>query len=485
MKNSAPTRRPAATSNGRAPHLWRAEDGVVGIIFALALIPLGIATGLAVDMGRAYLVEQRLNQAADAAGLALAAAMDTGQNLQTVLQTIFTANYPVTNLGTTATPSYSVNGEVITVTAQATVPMAFAQLVGINSVTVHATSQITRKQTGLEVALVLDNTGSMNSGGKIGQLRTSSKELVSTLFGNQTAPTNLKIGLVPFVTTVNIGTGNAAYVNNTHNYAPDTWKGCIEERTYPHDVLDTTTGAGGLWPTYYWPKEASSGTCNNEWTTTVDTTPINTEGPNQACPDPIVPLTNAKATLITALDNMEPWMGNGTMVNIGAVWGWRVLSSAPPFTEGVVEGTSGWKKVMIILTDGDNNLMPPTWGSCNTNTVTLDGAAPPANHNPEGVGLNSQYTGYGYAWQGRLGTSFRAAAETQLDNRLAEVCSNIKAAGITVYTITFGTTTATIQGIMQACASTTDKYYNSPTNAQLSRAFRAIAAELKKIHLSQ
>lgn len=479
------------------------EGGALAIIFALSLLPLMAAGGMAVDLGRAYMVKLRLTQAVDAGGLALAAAYDTDQNLQTVLETIFAANYPGTKLGTTSTPSYSISGEVITVSANAVVPMTFMKLVGVNSVTVDATSKITRKQSTLEVALVLDNTGSMNSGGKIGQLRTSATSLVNTLFGTKNNPTNLKVGIVPFVTTVNIGTGNSAYINNlgSYNYSPDTWKGCIKERTYPHDVMDTSTGVGGLWDPYYWPKERyvtssynnsifSGGKypCANAWSS-IDTTPIDTMGPNQACPDPIVPLTNNKTTLTTAISNLEPWNRNGTMINIGAVWGWRVLSSAAPFTEGAVEGTSGLTKALVIMTDGDNYITTGNTGygntHCNSYQVTLDGVTLPTSANPEGNGLNSSYTGYGYVYEGRLGSTYLATATANLDTRLAEVCTNIKAANIVVYTVIFGTADATTQTLMQNCASDSSKYFYSTTNAEFDRAFRKIAAELKKIYLSE
>ena len=39
------------------------RQGVIGIIFALALIPLLVAGGAAVDLSRAYLVKQRLGAA--------------------------------------------------------------------------------------------------------------------------------------------------------------------------------------------------------------------------------------------------------------------------------------------------------------------------------------------------------------------------------------------------------------------------------------
>ena len=67
--------------------------------------------------------------------------------------------------------------------------------------------------------------------------------------------------------------------------------------------------------------------------TNLDVEPLSTRGPNQACPDPVIPLTNNKAQLLDAIDQMQPWAGNGTMAHLGAVWGWRALSPGAPFEQ--------------------------------------------------------------------------------------------------------------------------------------------------------
>ncbi len=47
------------------------REGSVAIIFALCAIPIFIAAGMAVDIGRAYAVKVRLGAALDAAALAV------------------------------------------------------------------------------------------------------------------------------------------------------------------------------------------------------------------------------------------------------------------------------------------------------------------------------------------------------------------------------------------------------------------------------
>ena len=72
------------------------REGAIAIIFALCAIPAVIAAGMAIDVGRAYMVKIRLGTALDAAALAVGSETNQTQTqLTTALQNYFTANYPV------------------------------------------------------------------------------------------------------------------------------------------------------------------------------------------------------------------------------------------------------------------------------------------------------------------------------------------------------------------------------------------------------
>ena len=63
------------------------RDGAVAIIFGLCAIPAIIAAGMAIDVGRAYMVKIRLGAALDAAALAVGSATNQTQSqLTTALQ---------------------------------------------------------------------------------------------------------------------------------------------------------------------------------------------------------------------------------------------------------------------------------------------------------------------------------------------------------------------------------------------------------------
>ena len=84
--------------------LFQQREGIVAVIFALCAIPIFIAAGMAIDIGRAYMVKVRLGAALDAAALAVGSeCSQTAAQLATDLQNYFTANYPSTALGTDVT----------------------------------------------------------------------------------------------------------------------------------------------------------------------------------------------------------------------------------------------------------------------------------------------------------------------------------------------------------------------------------------------
>lgn len=416
------------------------QRGAVAVIVALSAIPLVVMAGMAVDVSQAYLVKARLSHALDAAALAVGSMRTTTTNttyLEAQFNNFVDANYASTEIGATHDLTFVDNGGIIGVTGKATLNTVFMGIIGINTITVSSSSEIVVETTGLELVMVLDNTGSMGSNGKMSDMKTSALELIDIVFGNETAPDLLKVGLVPFDNTVNIGTGNAAYVTDPTAYSwgwGSAWNGCVMARTYPADVRDTSTATDGMWEPFY-----------------------NTESSNRNkyCPRPITPLTNNRATLESEINAMSS-LGS-THINLGAMWGWRTISPEAPFSEGAAYGDPDWNKAVIILTDGDNRM------------------------------IDSYYSAYGAIADGNLGTtSSTNAAENELDSRLSEVCTGMKNAGIIVYTIAFGTSVPMdTASLLENCATDAGNYYESPDATTLSLAFRAIGAELKNLHLSK
>ncbi|HYM30045.1 MAG TPA: TadE/TadG family type IV pilus assembly protein [Candidatus Cybelea sp.] len=451
----------------RIRELVRSRDGAVAMIFSLSSIVCVVSAGMAIDMARAYTVQVRLGAALDAAGLAVGSTTGmTDAQLQTRFTNFFNANYPTGALGTPKNVTMTIDhaNNQINVSAQATVNTTLMRVVGFNSMTVSSKSQITLQTTGLELALVLDNTGSMLNNNNIAALRNDSTQLVNILYGANTTSNNLKISVVPFVTAVNVGSIAPSLVSsNPHPYSPTDptkWKGCVTEPNYPADEQETVVA--GQRQQYWW-ASASDNTWTNSNIAISESLCNNSHGPNLGCGTPVTPLTSDKTTLMNALNSMLAWCRSGTIIHVGMAWGWRTISPQSPFsTQGLPYNTPGWKKAMVIETDGANDM-----------------------YKPSGSAFKSDFTSFGRLDAGNLGTTNSGTATTILNNRITDMCNAIKAKGITIYAITFTGAAAGSRTLFQNCATDPTKYFDAPDQATLQTAFTTIANQLNNLRLSK
>lgn len=109
----------------------RDRRGAVAVIFVVALVPLIAAGGAAIDISRAYLVQQRLGMAIDAAGLAVGSSNGTEAELRQKMERFFRANYPENEVGVPATPLMTISGGRIRISATANVDATLMRIVGI------------------------------------------------------------------------------------------------------------------------------------------------------------------------------------------------------------------------------------------------------------------------------------------------------------------------------------------------------------------
>jgi len=147
------------------------EEGVALIYMAITLTTLLLATGLAVDSGRAYVVKAQLTKAVDGAALAAARHLNSG-NPRGEAEQIFKANFPAGYMGTSSVtdPTTAANFftletdevnkvSIITITAAAVLPTTFMKLGDFDQVTVGASGQATRRM--VDLSLVLDVSSSI------------------------------------------------------------------------------------------------------------------------------------------------------------------------------------------------------------------------------------------------------------------------------------------------------------------------------------
>lgn len=311
------------------------------------------------------------------------------------------------------------------------------------------------------------------------------------------------------------------------------WQGCVEARPYPYNVDDTVPSSSSpatLFVPMFAPdetdnKDSSNRRAENNWWSDVTNSSNNatrqsympkyftvgaygtdaagsSEGPNASCTTTaITALTDVTTTAgkKVVTDAIDAMAANGsTNVPEGMAWGWRVVSSGAPFTEGRAETERGNDKVVIVLTDGANTYYTPS--SLGYNDL---------------AGNKSVYSSYGYTGKGYNGTSTtRMFMNTSTDigksdysnsnytNALNEqfntLCTNAKAEGIIVMTVsldlsTSNTTEKAQIDALKACSSDSRfrkgsdgkpaKLYWNATGSSLSKDFKEIADELSNLRI--
>jgi Flp pilus assembly protein TadG len=174
------------------------EKGIALVYVGVFLVPLLACTGLAVDLGRGYLVRVALARAVDAAALAAARniAADSSQ-AQRAANNIFNANFPAGFLGVSSVQNppqltmtvASDGSHIITVASSATVPTTFMRIAGPESLTVAASATATRRL--VDMSFVMDRSGSL--GAAFGQVKEAAKQFVSYF-----DPSSDRIALITF-----------------------------------------------------------------------------------------------------------------------------------------------------------------------------------------------------------------------------------------------------------------------------------------------
>jgi Flp pilus assembly protein TadG len=311
-------------------------------MFALGIIPVLGLVGAAVDYSRGNAARTAMLSALDATALMLSkdAATMTPAQVTDKATSYFTAQFnrpEVANLNVTAVLNSPQAGSFeLDVQASGNVPTTFTRLLGQDNLPISSSANVKWGIKRIELALVLDNTGSMAQSGKLTQLKSAAHNLLTTLQNAAKKPGDVRVAIVPFTTTVNLGTSYASqfWIDYTaNNVKKANWTGCVQDRDQSNDVSDTTPVAGNI-HTLYPAATACGGTGLQTLMTLTDI--LDTTG-----------FTN----LNSKIDAMQA-SGN-TNVTIGLEWGWHALSSGLPLTQAS-DPAPDLDKVIVLLTDGTN-----------------------------------------------------------------------------------------------------------------------------------
>ncbi|PHR62726.1 MAG: hypothetical protein COA47_02250 [Robiginitomaculum sp.] len=402
---------------------WHDQNGNTAVIFALSLVAIVTVIGIGFDFSRSQGAKTSIQNAADAAALAIARDPDiTPQNLQSRATDFFNANMVGHSFGVnySITASELSEGAGVSVAVSAEIDTTFSGMVGIPHFAVNTIAEVLYSTTKIELVLALDNTGSMGSNGKIEALRSASHDLIDQLLPEGAAQENVKIGVVPFNYMVRLPTSFKTESWMRFDYvSPNNWNGCIAPRKKPHDTKDSNPNTNA--------KKFRA-------------------LPGQGCPEQaLTTLTNDRDLLHNTIDQMEA--NNWTYVPEGLAWGWRVLSKKKPVVDGVGYNDQDWTKIMVLMTDGANTVR--------------------------------------WKWPGGHPSATLGTSSATGDLATERLCDRIKAKGILLYTIAFDVGNTNTEDMLLDCATDPGMYFDAENNAQLEVAFSRIAGDISNLRLSR
>lgn len=425
---------------GFARRFLRGERGNVAIIFAMTGSVVLAAAGAGIEYSRVVVARTQMSAALDAAALAVAKESEiTESQAETLAQKYFDTNLAGEDDISTSPVHVTIDGNVISLTVTATMQTKILDIVGVNTIRLVIANEVQRETTPrkMRVVLALDNTGSMASSGKMTALKTATHNLINTLRDTPQQDGEILVSIIPFAREVKVGTDEVG----------ESWIDWTDwnSRNGDWEEIKTCTGSGKnrkCTTDDVWVPDS-----HLTWTGCVmdrdqsydvkNTTPVSGNRPtmfpakqSSDCPTRILGLTNNWTTLHSKIDAMTP-TGN-TNTTIGLAWAWQALTGGDPMK--ALSLPAGTEQYIIFMTDGQNT-------------------------------------------QNRWTTS-----SSSIDARMSAACTNVKNAGIKLYTI------LVIDGnpdLLRNCATEPGMFYQITSADQLVTVFGNIGDQLSRLHLTQ
>lgn len=200
-----------------AGRLIRDQRGNALMLTAAAIVPVIGIVGSAVDIGRAYMTQLRLQQACDAGVLAGRRAMAAGvygDDHKAEANKMFAFNFPNGIYGSEAVSfsSQSTSAADVVGTASVKLPTAIMYIFGKDKFDLGVNCTAKLEISNVDVMLVLDVTGSMarkasssDEDTKIVALRKAAVDFFDTLTNADIGDGRLRFGVVPYSSSVNVG----------------------------------------------------------------------------------------------------------------------------------------------------------------------------------------------------------------------------------------------------------------------------------------
>lgn len=502
------------------------QSGAVALMFGLLMLPVLGMVGMAIDGVRAMELQRLLKQSLDAAALAGGRNFND-PNRDAIIRSYFASNWVSSQTFGSPTPTIAISADGLTgrlrVSGNAVLTSLLLGTIGFDTITVGSASEVERTDQVLEVALALDNTGSMRCPAdsalgcpdsytgytRMEAVQDAATLLLDTIYGSKTTDTKLFVSLIPFVQAVNVGQGNIGWMDSAAIASvpwgagpypsSEGWRGCVQEDITHVTVEDPPT-------TYkFQPYYAKPTTVNINWAPVMGKSgfmqappyiagfsPVFGSGRNSGCGLPAIGLTNDRTTVQASINNMNPSIYNfnkipaiteansygypGTQINVGLSWAWRSVS---PEWRGLWDGVavsrpanygaSGNTKAIVLLTDGENEFYPGF--ATGMGLVDFNGST----YSLPSLGISSTSFSTAYA-QGRAA----------LDAKVTETCRNIRAKGVAIYIVAYALPpgASATRTMIRDCVGDDSRYFDTANATELNTAFRTIGQDLLTLRLT-
>ena len=519
------------------PHFAASERGNVAVLFALFLVPVLSFIGMAIDYGRAARARSAMQSALDSTALMLS--RDLSQNtisvddIETKASQYFQSLYTdVEAKGVSIKASYaaptSTTASGFTLTASGYIVSDFMQIAGFPTLGFGTKTSTQWGNARLRVALVLDNTGSMDQNNKLTTLKTVTagpNGLIDQLSALAKNDGDVLISLVPFARVVNVAGG---YINpeaikptgrtvaptdiilpaNWATFGPKSscpWTGssptmCIDENT--GQAITTLASTGTICPA---PRESTTTTTvslvdHTRYTGCWDSQPTGAPGnyTHTYKPMPLSCIADRDPFMTSSDTAAQPDTEDLNTLFPAFVWGGKDgTASCPPngsaAMQRVIPLSSNWSSLksavngMVAVGNTDQGIGIQV----GVQTLIPGGAFnPPEEADP----TVTNYQRYIIVLSDGANTQDRwSNVQKTIDDRQAKLCTSINSVKdasnqplYSVFTVQLDTGTKKDgkSTVLQGCATDPSQYYYLTNANQLGQVFQDIGNSIGKLRLT-
>lgn len=291
----------------------RDDSGNTLTILAFSLFPLLALVGSSIDMGRAYLVESRLQQACDAGVLGARKELGAIDNFDAETDggivaskgnRFFNANFG-DGIYKSSDRNFEMSigdGNVVTGVASVVLPTDIMHFFGKDSIAISVDCEAELTIPNTDIVMALDVTGSMaennpdDTSPRIAVLKSVVKSFYTTMESTKDPESRIRYGFVPYSTNVNVG-----------GLLKDGW--VVSEWSYPSRTLIGGKNAGALYGYY----SAVSPVSGAYYTTSSTFAATPAGGGTYSCAKPANTLTTSTVLASTATEAVTNPAGTRTL----------------------------------------------------------------------------------------------------------------------------------------------------------------------------